>query len=142
MDGLKNEAWSDRMRVFAPIILRLGLSLVFLWFGSEQIISANMWTGLIPDWAISISGMSPNALVHLNGAFEIILGAFLLIGYFTRVAALLLAFHLFSIIFIVGYTSIGVRDFGLSMAAISIFLYGIDSWSLDRFFIKKGYTIQ
>jgi uncharacterized membrane protein YphA (DoxX/SURF4 family) len=125
----------EKTQRFAPNILRIGIALVFLWFGSQQIINANMWTNLIPAWITSASGINAIALVHLNGAFEIVFGLCLFLGYFTRVSAFLLALHMLDITFIVGYTSIGIRDFGLSIATISIFLHGIDSWCLDRFLI-------
>lgn len=126
------------MRKFAPIILRIGLSLVFLWFGSQQIINTNEWVTFIPNWITSLSGISASFFVYLNGSFEIIFGLFLLTGYFTRVTAFLLAFHMIDIAFVVGYSSIGIRDFGLSVATISVFLYGPDSWSIDYLLEKNN----
>jgi hypothetical protein len=35
------------------------------------------------------------------------------------------------ITFVVGYSAIGVRDFGLAMAALSVFLNGVDVLSLE-----------
>ncbi len=75
--------------------------------------------------------------MHFNGAFEIIFGLCLLLGYFTQVTALFLALHMLDITFTVGYTSIGVRDFGLAVATISVFLYGSDMWCLDTYFLNK-----
>ncbi len=135
------ENFSKKMTRFAPIVVRIGLSLVFLWFGSQQLMYPGMWLSFIPDWALAISHISALTLIHLNGSFEIIFGLFLLTGYFTRVTALLLALHLLNIMFAMGYTSIGVRDFGLSMAAISIFLYGADSLSLDKYLERKSLSI-
>lgn len=122
------------MKNFAPVVIRIGMALVFLWFGSQQLIHTSMWTSLIPQYVINLSGQTATTLVHFNGAFEIVFGLFLLLGYFTRVTALLLALHILDITFTVGYTSIGVRDFGLSLATISVFLYGIDIWCLDKYF--------
>ena len=131
------ESIEDKMRSFAPIIIRIGISFIFLWFGTQQIFNTEAWTSLIPGWITSVSGINASVLVHFNGAFEIVVGFCLLFGYFTRITAFLLAFHMLDIMFTVGYSSIGIRDFGLSMATISIFLYGADSWSLDKFLIKK-----
>ena len=132
-----NESLSDKMKRFAPVVLRIGISFVFLWFASQQILNANMWTSFIPDWITSMTGLNAVTLVHFNGAFEIVFGLCLLGGYFTRISAFLLALHMLDITFTVGYTSVGVRDFGLSIAAISIFLYGIDCWCFDKFLLKK-----
>ena len=125
------------MNCYAPVVLRVGLSLVFLWFGSQQLLHTGAWTGLIPEWTLSLSGLNATTLVHFNGAFEIVFGICLLAGYFTRMSALLLALHLLGIIANVGYTPIGVRDFGLLMATIAVFLYGIDSWCFDKFLVKR-----
>jgi uncharacterized membrane protein YphA (DoxX/SURF4 family) len=95
------------------------------------------WTGLIPAWATGISGMEAVTMVTLNGVSELIIGTLLLLGLFTRVAALLSSLHLLLITFIVGYNSVGVRDFGLSLAAISTFLYGKDAWCVDSLFRKR-----
>ena len=128
---------SEKMKVFTPVILRIGLALVFLWFGSQQIFNADMWTSFIPSWMIAI-GFNPTFLVHFNGAFEIVFGLCLLAGYFTRTTALLLALHMLDITITVGYSSIGIRDFGLFIATFAIFLYGADVWCLDNFFGKKS----
>ena len=114
----------DRYQKYAPKVLRLGLSLVFIWFGTQQILHTAMWTGLIPAWIVSISHLSAHTLVLFNGSFEIVFGLCLLFGYFTRVAALLLALHMLDITYVVGYNDVGVRDFGLSMAAVAAFLWG------------------
>lgn len=127
----------DNMRSLSPIILRIGIALVFLWFGTQQLTNAAAWTRLIPEFIISMSGLSATTLVHFNGAFEIVFGIALLIGFFTRITSFLLALHLLSITFTVGYGPIGVRDFGLSMATIAIFLYGVDSLCLDNWLEKK-----
>ncbi len=130
------EITSDKMRLAAPVVIRIGLSLVFLWFGSQQLLDAPAWSGLIPQSLVEISEISATTFVYLNGIFEIVTSLLLLIGLFTRISALLLVLHLFNIIFIVGYNDIGVRDFGLAMAGLSIFLYGADTWCLDKIFLK------
>jgi uncharacterized membrane protein YphA (DoxX/SURF4 family) len=128
---------SEKMKNFAPILLRVGVALVFLWFGQEQLLHTSSWVSFVPTWITSMSGISAVTLVHFNGAFEIVFGFCLIFGYFTRVTALLLALHMLDITFTVGYNQIGVRDFGLSIAAISVFLYGVDYWCIDTLLAKK-----
>lgn len=132
-----NENYFEKAKSFAPTLLRVGMSLVFLWFGTQQILNTDMWTALIPSWIVSMSGLSAVALVHFNGAFEIVFGLCLISGYFTSITALLLALHMLDITFTVGYTGVGVRDFGLSIATIAVFLNGVDKWSLDAY-LSKG----
>lgn len=125
------------MKMYAPTVLRIGIAIVFLWFGMQQLLHTAMWIGLIPKSVIAISGLTAATLVHFNGSFEIVFGLCLLFGFFTRTTALLLALHMLDITYVVGYGATGVRDFGLSIGAISLFLYGIDSVSLDAWFQKK-----
>lgn len=121
------------MNKLSPAVLRIGIALVFIWFGTQQIIGTSNWVDLIPSWVVSITTLSAFKVVYLNGIFEIIVGSALLLGYFTRISSLLLALHMFDITFIVGFNATGVRDFGLSMATLAIFLYGVDYYSLDYF---------
>lgn len=129
---------NDKMKMYAPAILRIGIALVFIWFGASQLLNSSEWISLIPKWAISLSHVSANTLVHFNGAFEVVFGLALLLGWFTRITAFFLALHMISITFDVGYTSIGIRDFGLSMAAIAIFLHGSHHLSIDAKLENKG----
>ncbi len=121
------------MRTTAPIILRIGISLVIIWFGAQQLLDASLWVGYLPDWTHALP-ISQIGLVHLNGLFEVIAGLALLAGFYTRIAAILLALHLLEITYTVGYGQIGVRDFGLTIALLSVFFYGADKWSADRAF--------
>lgn len=124
-------------------VLRIGISLVFVWFGTQQLLSADMWIGFIPEWVIKLSPVSATTLVHFNGALEVVFGTALMLGFFTRISALILALHMSHITFLVGYDSIGVRDFAISVAAFSIFFNGADPFSLDHLFFfhsQKGET--
>ena len=61
-----------------------------------------------------------------------VFGLLLLLGLFVRPVAILLVLHLLGIIITLEYNSISVRDFGLMMATIAIFLHGPDCWCLRR----------
>lgn len=116
---------------YAPVILRLGLVCVFLWFGLNQLLHPTMWESYIPDWATHLSGMSTATIVLCNGIFELICAVLLAAGYHIRIVATLLAIHMFMIVIEVGLTAIGVRDIGLLSALISIVFHGGDIYSLD-----------
>jgi uncharacterized membrane protein YphA (DoxX/SURF4 family) len=121
------------MKKFAPIVLRIGIALVFLWFGVQQIINPSIWVGYIPESLVGIFSLSALKLVYLNGLFEIVFASALLLGYFTKFAALLLALHMLDITYVVGFDAVGVRDFGLAIATVAIFMFGVDRFSLDYF---------
>jgi len=105
-------------------LLRIALAFVFLWFGFSQLSDTSMWTAFVPQWAINITGLSAGLLVLINGLLEIIAGSLLAFGIFTRIIAILLGIHLFMIALSVGFTAIGVRDIGLSLATITLGFLG------------------
>ncbi len=122
-----------KLKKIAPVLLRLSMSIIILWFGYQQIVDANSWLGFLPPWTTSLP-ISQIDLIYLNGTFEIVFGIFLLLGFYTRFAAVMLALHLFDITYTVGYDAIGVRDMGLAMSTLVVFFYGADSLSVDKIF--------
>ena len=127
----------NKLKLFSPVLLRVGIAAVFIWFGISQLQDARSWVDYVPQFIVSISFMSATTLVHLNGIFEVVFGAALLLGFFTRFAAFFLALHILDIMFIVGWNAIGVRDFGLAVATIAVWLNGSDFLALDRFYRVK-----
>ena len=136
---------------YAPLVLRIGLSLVFLWFGISQLVNPESFLGYVPSWMYPHDGtmmhehpfqmlhslpLTPHIIIMGNGVFETIFGVLLLLGLFTRIAALLLALHLLGIMAGLGYNDIAVRDFGLIMATVAVFLHGDDEWCLGKKFHK------
>ncbi|HIH38636.1 DoxX family membrane protein [Candidatus Woesearchaeota archaeon] len=133
---------------YAPVVLRIALSLLFLWFGISQLVNPESFLGYIPDWMYThgaemthshplqmmhnIPKPSVHVLIMGNGLFETVFGTLLLLGLFTRISAILLSLHLFIIAIGMGYNDITVRDLALAFASISVALYGPDSKSLDN----------
>ena len=76
----------------------------------------------------------------INGVFEVIASVMLISGVFVRIVAALLALHLLAIAVDLGYGDVAVRDFGLTIATIGIFLWGEDEWCLKKRW-KKTDTI-
>ena len=113
---------------YAPIVLRLGLTAVIIWFGTSQLMNPAQWIGIVPGWATGLSGMSAGTIVHINGWFEIIAGLMLGIGVWTRWVALILALHLFVIASGFGFNAIGVRDFGLTASMLALAMFGNDAF--------------
>lgn len=121
----------DDMKKYAPVVLRIGIAILFLWFGFAQVSSPLDWTTFLPKW-VSMIPISSINFVYLNAGFEIIFGFLLLLGLFTRVSALLLGLHLLGIAFSLGYNALGVRDFVLAIATLSVFMRGADFLCWDR----------
>lgn len=111
---------------YSNSILRLGMSAVILWFSSQQFMNTDTWTAYVPDSAVAMTHLSAVNLVYVNAIFELVFGIMLVVGWQTRIAALLLSLHLFDIMYVVGYGEIGVRDFGLAVATLVVAMNGSD----------------
>ena len=126
----------NTLNKYAPTFLRIGLALVVIWFGISQLSNAKEWLGFLPDWTASLP-ISQTALVLVNGWFEVVFGLMLFFGFYTRLTALLIGLHLAEITYSVGYGAIGVRDFGLAIGALSLFMSGPSPLSADYYFAEE-----
>lgn len=118
------------MKNFSPILIRIVIAAVFIWFGLQQLTDPSSWFGFLPTWVNNIP-ISQTDFIYLNGCFELLLGTSLLFGFYARTCAFLLGLHLLGITYTVGYGAIGVRDFGLALTAISIAFGPISPFSID-----------
>jgi uncharacterized membrane protein YphA (DoxX/SURF4 family) len=123
------------LKGYAPVVIRIGMALVFLWFSINQFMDPKPWIGFLPGFLASMS--NPVMFVYANATFEAVFGILLLLGIWTRWSALLLALHLVGITISVGYTSVGVRDFGLTFATFCIAFYGTDKLCLEKIWKKE-----
>ncbi|MEX0932876.1 MAG: DoxX family membrane protein [Candidatus Pacearchaeota archaeon] len=121
---------------YAKPILRIGMSLVFLYFGISQLISPGQWVGFVPNYAL-VFGIATEQIVLMNALLEISFGTLLIIGLYTKVASIILALHLVGITFSLGINDLGVRDFGLTVATFVTFINGPDQFCLDNKFKKR-----
>lgn len=128
------------MRTAAPAVVRVGLALVFLWFGAMQLQNPDVWVGFVPSWIASTS-VAPTTVITFNGIFELVFGLALLVGVYVRAVALLLALHLFGIAYI-ARGDIGMRDFGLAVATLGIFFFGDDTLSLEHYLQKRKHRVE
>lgn len=120
----------DRLKIHAPKVLRIGIALIIMWFGFQQLLNPSMWTGFLPDF-VKLFPISPITFVYLNGWFEVFASLLMMIGLFIRTTSCLIAIHLIGIVFSLGYNAIAMRDLGLTIALVTIFLSGADDWSVD-----------
>ncbi len=122
----------DPLQKYAPVVLRLGLAILYLWFGVSEITNTGAWTTWVPAWATAMTGLSAETIVQLNAAFEILAGALLAIGLLTRWIALALGLHMVLLVFEIGFNAIGMRDFAIMMATFALALFGADAYTLDK----------
>ncbi len=119
------------MKIVVPpvLVLRGGLALVFIWFGSQQLADVGAWVTYAPDWLVGL-GIQPETIITANGIFELVASFMLLTGLALRPIAWLLTIHTLVIAAEAG-GAIGVRDFGLAVATLTLALSIPDHWSLD-----------
>ena len=133
---------------YSIFIVRMSLALVLLWFGISQLINPESFLGYIPQWMyehpqqmmhehpLQLMHNIPKPSVHVvltfNGIADTLLGLLLLMGFYTRLTAFIAALHLLSIAFSLGYNDIAIRDFGLSLMALSVVFSVAGILSLDN----------
>ncbi|PIR41379.1 MAG: hypothetical protein COV31_01635 [Candidatus Yanofskybacteria bacterium CG10_big_fil_rev_8_21_14_0_10_46_23] len=102
---------------YSHIFIRLGLAIVFLWFGVDKFFSPDYWINAwVPHWLIGFSsrfGVDALTLIYSTGVFEVLVGISLITGVFmTTFSALALVFLIF-ILLSVGLNEITIRDFSI-----------------------------
>jgi len=118
------------VKKYAPILARYGVGIVFFLFGILQLINPQSWVSWLPEFIVN--NFDPVTFIYVNGIFDLVIGAFLLVGFLTRIVALLGIFHLLGVIFSLGFNDISIRDFGLLLVLVSVLLHGSDEWCLDK----------
>jgi len=118
------------VKKYAPILARYGVGIVFFLFGILQLINPQSWVSWLPEFIVN--NFDPVTFIYVNGIFDLVIGAFLLVGFLTRIVALLGILHLLGVIFSLGFNDISIRDFGLLLVLVSVLLHGSDEWCLDK----------
>jgi len=117
---------------YSPSVLRIGISLIILWFGFTQLFNPEWGLSWLPSWTQAIP-LEPLTIITLNGIAEIILGILLLTGFLIRISSGLLILHLLTIvIFGIGYNDVAIRDIGIIFALVAVFLHGKDKLCIKK----------
>lgn len=103
------------------IILRIGLGIVFLYFGSSQLMTPTKWVGLLPNFLSNVG--AGIYFIYLNAVIDLLIGLCFLFGFFIKIVSILAFLHLlFITFFVLGLNSpSGIRDLGLAFASLSLF---------------------
>jgi putative oxidoreductase len=121
---------SKRYYEWSMLVLRVSLGAIFLAHGLQKISGMN---GIV-QWFASI-GLPP-LLAYVVAAIETIGGAFLILGLFTRLAAVGIVFVMLGAIFSVKISKgfIGGYEFDVSLlaAAVALILSGSHTFSLGN----------
>ena len=111
----------------SQLVLRLGMSAVFLWFGVDKFIQPQYWVhAWMPQWAQQFAqgvGMSVENVVFLIGIFEVLVAISLATGFFSRMFASAAIAFLLTIVVTSGLSEITVRDIGLIAALTALVIW-------------------
>jgi uncharacterized membrane protein YphA (DoxX/SURF4 family) len=128
----------DRMATLRPLVGRLALGGVLLYFGVGELWNPGQWTGYIPQ-PLHFLPAVPLLLTH--GYLLFAVGGLLLLGAWTRpmswLSVALLASIVAGLVITGGGTSLYVRDLGLTGLALMLALepqpgYGLDTLAARR----------
>ena len=101
--------------------LSCGLGVVFLWIGIDIIRHSDSWIGYIPTNLPF--GLERAVALKINGIFDIVLGALLIMRWWPKVAAALAVIHLAGILVTQGIDAVVIRDVGLLGSSLSLLLW-------------------
>jgi uncharacterized membrane protein YphA (DoxX/SURF4 family) len=109
----------SRYERYAPVVLRIGIGFVFLWFGWGGLTNTDMWVGLVPAWTTAFA--APATLVKIHGLVELLFGTILIFGFYARIAAAVLLLSLANTLTLVSGPTF-IRDIGIATALVSLIL--------------------
>jgi uncharacterized protein YjeT (DUF2065 family) len=116
-------------------IYKFALGFVFLIFGIWQIIQPNYWTSYLPLWT---KNFNQEILMRINGIFNLFVGISFTLGFYLLIFSGLAILHLIGVIFTLGiFNDIAIRDIGLLILAIGIFLEEVRKSDKIKLLIKK-----
>ena len=94
-------------------ITRIGIGIVFIWFGLSGVITPDMWTGMVPLWALTIT--SAHTLVVAHGIFELVFGFLFFIGFRQKITGTLLFLSIVQTLTLVSGPTL-YRDIAIALA--------------------------
>ncbi len=117
----------NKININPSLLLRIGLSGVFIYTGISIITSPGRWIDFLPDWIETL--ISSQTFLTAYGTLELALGILLLLGIFLPIISFLTFLNLLVIMIFAGIGDITFRDFGLSMAALALFIISVKNKS-------------
>lgn len=126
---------------WGTVVARVGVGLVFLWFGIDKFIHVSNWTGWVPQWMEAVIPMSLITFMYVQGVIESLVGLLLVIGYQVRIASLVAVVTLLGVELAMvgtGQAEMMLRDGAILAAAVSLLFTGSQKLSVDSFLGEKG----
>jgi len=107
------------LKNLTPVLLRIGLAIVFLYAAVSGTLNPKEWVGYLPS--IATQHIRAEVLLKFFSVYELTLAGWLLSGLYVRYAALLCAATLAGIVLTnFKLFAISFRDIGLIFAALAL----------------------
>lgn len=110
-------------------ILRIGLAVTFLWIGFLIFMEPEVWGGFLQPWVVELLPVSVKIAMTGTAFLDALVGALLLLNFYTWLAAGVGALHLVIVLITAGFNSVTVRDIGLLASSISL---ALQSWNKGK----------
>ena len=116
----------------SSFILRIGLAIIFLYFGLDKFINLEANINVIKTF--SFIPINIKVFTISYGLVEILIASFLILGLFTKIIAIIASLMILTIFLAFWFllNDLIIRDIGLLTAAISLAITGSDFLSIDR----------
>ena len=120
----------EKLVPYVPLILRVGLALVFVFFGADKLMNVDL--NISTFQLLPVPHMLPVATeVFLSAILELLVALLLLIGLWTRWVSFFAAVYIGLIVMLVGLSNVS-RDVGLIAAALALGILGDGKWSVGN----------
>jgi len=112
----------------SQLALRIGLAVVFIWYGVDKLIQPQYWLdSWVPGAIQSLvggAGIGPTDFMHLIGIFEVLVALSLATGFFVRYFAAAGGMFLIAVLAINGFGNMAlVPDIGLVGALLALVIW-------------------
>ncbi len=112
---------------YSNLMIRMGLTVVFLWFGIDKMFNPQHWLGAWtpPGLITSITkfGLNGVQLIYTFGIFEILIALSLASNVFSKLFSTLAIIFLIAILVMSGFNETTIKDIGLIGALLAIILW-------------------
>ncbi len=112
---------------YSNLILRLGLAIVFFWFGIDKFFHPDYWVNAWVPQSVGLFAMHlklhPVDIVYITGIFEVLVATSLVTNIFVVLFSSLAVLFLASLTVFLGFSEVVVRDVGLIGAFLSLIFW-------------------
>jgi uncharacterized membrane protein YphA (DoxX/SURF4 family) len=125
-------------------VLRVGTGITFLWIGVLIFQDPMAWGSYIQPWMVELLPTSVYNTMITTAILDTVIGALLILGFFTPWAALVGALHIFSVIAVSGINEATVRDIAIVSGALALFMDSVPERAKQKmmFWKRKDYQVN